>query len=104
VYGTVGSDAAESVDYPITNGVPDIAKPTAANTGTFTVPSDFASMQGYTFDSSGQIVVSGDTSANAEMLTQPAERFPVTPSVRIGGDGARQHGDVRDPCCSWQPS
>jgi hypothetical protein len=70
VYGTVGSDAAELVDYPITNGVPDIANPTATKTGTFTVPTDFASMQGYTFNSSGQIVVSGDTSANSEMLTE----------------------------------
>jgi hypothetical protein len=70
VYGTVGSDAAELVDYPITNGVPAIARPTTTKTGTFTVPDDFASMQGYTFNSSGRIVVSGDTSANTEMLTE----------------------------------
>jgi hypothetical protein len=38
-------------------------------TGTFTVPSDFASMQGYTFDSRGQILVSGNTGSNQEMLT-----------------------------------
>jgi hypothetical protein len=44
--------------------------PTATKTGTFTVPNDFASMQGYTFNSSGRIVVSGDTSANAETLTE----------------------------------
>lgn len=69
VYGTVGSDAAELVDSPITNGVPDITNPSTTKSGTFTVPSDFASMQGYTFNSSGQIVVSGDTSSNAEMLT-----------------------------------
>jgi hypothetical protein len=70
VYGTVGSDAAELVDYPITNGVPAIASPTTTKTGAFTVPDDFASMQGYTFNSSGRIVVSGDTSANTEMLTE----------------------------------
>jgi hypothetical protein len=70
VYGTVGSDTAEVVNYPITNGVPAIASPTTTKTGTFTVPSDFASMQGYTFNSSGRIVVSGDTSANTEMLTE----------------------------------
>jgi hypothetical protein len=70
VYGTVGSDAAELVDYPIANGVPAIASPTTTKTGTFTVPNDFASMQGYTFNSSGRIVVSGDTSANTEMLTE----------------------------------
>jgi hypothetical protein len=34
------------------------------------VPNDFASMQGYTFNSSGRIVVSGDTGANAEMLSE----------------------------------
>ena len=38
-------------------------------TGTFTVPSDFASMQGFTLDSRGQILVSGYTSSNKEMLT-----------------------------------
>jgi hypothetical protein len=54
---------------PITGGVPDIAKPTTTQTGTFTVPSDFASMQGYTFNSRGQILVSGDTSSNKDMLT-----------------------------------
>lgn len=70
VYGTVGSDAAELVDYLIANGVPAIASPTTTKTGTFTVPDDFASMQGYTFNSSGRIVVSGDTSANTEMLTE----------------------------------
>jgi hypothetical protein len=70
VYGTVGSDAAELVDYPITNGIPATASPTTTKTGTFTVPNDFASMQGYTFNSSGRIVVSGDTSANTEMLTE----------------------------------
>jgi hypothetical protein len=70
VYGTVGTDAAAFVDYPITGGVPDTANPTTTKTGTLTVPNDFASMQGYTFNSSGRIVVSGDTSANAEMLTE----------------------------------
>jgi hypothetical protein len=70
VYGTVGTDAAAFVDYPITGGVPDTANPATTKSGTFTVPNDFASMQGYTFNSSGRIVVSGDTSANAEMLTE----------------------------------
>jgi hypothetical protein len=70
VYGTVGTDAAAFVDYPITGGVPNTADTTRTKTGTLTVPNDFASMQGYTFNSSGRIVVSGDTSANAEMLTE----------------------------------
>jgi hypothetical protein len=69
VYGTAGTHAAAFVDYPIRRDVPDIANPQATKTGTFTVPSDFASMQGYSFDSSGQILVSGDTSTNKEMLT-----------------------------------
>jgi hypothetical protein len=69
VYGTAGTYASAFVDYPITGGVPDIANPTTTQTGTFTVPSDFASMQGFTFDSRGQILVSGDTSSNEEMLT-----------------------------------
>jgi hypothetical protein len=69
VYGTAGTYASAFVDYPITGGVPDIANPTTTQTGTFTVPSDFASMQGFTFDSRGQILVSGDTSSNQEMLT-----------------------------------
>jgi hypothetical protein len=70
VYGTVGTHAAAVVDHPITRGVPDTANPVKTTTGTFTVPGDFASMQGYTFNSSGRIVVSGDTGANAEMLTE----------------------------------
>ncbi|MDB4964366.1 MAG: hypothetical protein JWN44_55, partial [Myxococcales bacterium] len=69
VYGTAGTYASAFVDYPITGGFPDIANPTTTQTGTFTVPSDFASMQGFTFDSRGQILVSGDTSSNNEMLT-----------------------------------
>jgi hypothetical protein len=69
VYGTAATYASAFVDYPITEGVPDIAKPTTTQTGTFTVPSDFASMQGYTFNSRGQILVSGDTGSNKEMLT-----------------------------------
>jgi hypothetical protein len=69
VYGTSGTDASAFIDYPITGGVPNIANPTATETGIFTVPSDFASMQGFTFDSRGQILVSGDTSSNHEMLT-----------------------------------
>ena len=69
VYGTAGTYASAFVDYPITGGVPDIANPTTTQTGAFTVPSDFASMQGFTFDSDGQILVSGVTSSNNEMLT-----------------------------------
>jgi hypothetical protein len=69
VYGTAGTYASAFIDYPIIEGVPDIANPTTTETGTFTVPSDFASMQGFTFDSRGQILVSGDTSSNGEMLT-----------------------------------
>jgi hypothetical protein len=70
VYGTVGTDAAAVVDYPVTAGVPDTANPAKTMTGTFTVPDDFASMQGYTVNSRGRIVVSGDTGADAEMLTE----------------------------------
>jgi hypothetical protein len=70
VYGTVGSHAAAVVGYPVTAGVTDTADPAKTKTGTFTVPSDFASMQGYTFNAGGRIVVSGDTSVNAEMLTE----------------------------------
>jgi hypothetical protein len=69
VYGTAGTYASAVVDYPITKGVPNIANPTSTQTGTFTVPADFASMQGYTLDSRGQILVSGDTSSNNETLT-----------------------------------
>jgi hypothetical protein len=70
VYGTVGTDAAAFVDYPIAGGVPDTAGATTTRTGTLTVPNDFAAMQGYTFNSGGRIVVSGDTDANAETLTE----------------------------------
>jgi hypothetical protein len=70
VYGTVGSDAGGYVDYPISSGVPDLAHPTTSGSGTFTVPADFASMQGYTFDAAGNLVVSGDTSTNEETLTE----------------------------------
>jgi hypothetical protein len=69
VYGTAGTFVSAFVEYPVTEGVPDLANPTTTETGTFTVPSDFASMQGFTFDSRGQILVSGDTSSNQEMLT-----------------------------------
>jgi hypothetical protein len=69
VYGTAGAYASAFVDYPIIGGVPDVANPTTTQTGAFTVPGDFASMQGFTFDSRGQILVSGDTSSNNEMLT-----------------------------------
>ncbi|MDQ1469653.1 MAG: hypothetical protein QOJ99_1133 [Bryobacterales bacterium] len=79
VYGTAGTHASAFVDYPINRGVPDIANPTTTQTGTFTVPGDFASMQGYTLDSRGQILVSGDTSSNNEMLTV------------IGGSRALRH-------------
>jgi hypothetical protein len=56
------------VGASVTWGVPNIANPKMAQTGTFTVPSDFTSMQGFTFDSRGRILVSGDTSSNKEML------------------------------------
>ncbi len=69
VYGTACTYASAFVDYPITGGVPEIGNPKTTETGTFTVPTDFASMQGFTFDSHGQILVSGDTSSNNEMLT-----------------------------------
>jgi hypothetical protein len=69
VYGTAGTYASALIDYPVTAGVPDIAHPRNTQTGTFSVPSDFASMQGFTFDSRGQILISGDTSSNQEMLT-----------------------------------
>lgn len=71
VYGTVGSDSAEYVDYPVSGkGVPDLAAPTTTTTGTFTVPAGFAAMQGYTVDSSGQLVVSGDTTSDQEQLIE----------------------------------
>jgi hypothetical protein len=70
VYGTVGTDAAAVVDYPVVNSIPATANPAKTRIGTFTVPRDFASMQGYTVNSRGRIVVSGDTSANVEMLTE----------------------------------
>jgi hypothetical protein len=70
LYATVGTDAAAFVNYPITGGAPDTTHPTTTNTGTLTVPNDFASMQGYTINTSGQILVSGDTTANTEMLTE----------------------------------
>jgi hypothetical protein len=69
VYGTAGTYASAFVDYPITGDVPNIASPKTTQTGIFTVPSDFASMQGFTFDSRGRILVSGDTTSNEEMLT-----------------------------------
>jgi hypothetical protein len=69
VYGTAGTHASAFVDYPIAKGVPDIVNPSSTQTGTFSVPGDFASMQGYTLDSRGQILVSGDASSNNEMLT-----------------------------------
>jgi len=53
-YGTAGTYASAFVDYPMSGGVPDIANPTTTQTGTFTVPSDFASMQGFTLDSRGR--------------------------------------------------
>jgi hypothetical protein len=69
VYGTASTHASAFVDYPIISGIPNIANPKTTQTGFFTVPSDFASMQGFTFDSRGRILVSGDTSSNEEMLT-----------------------------------
>ena len=57
------------VDSPITGGVPDFVNPTRTQTGTSTVPGDFRLDAGLTFDSRGQILVSGDTSSNNELLT-----------------------------------
>jgi hypothetical protein len=51
VYGTAGTYASAFVDFPITEGIPDIANPATTQIGAFTVPTDFASMQGFTFDS-----------------------------------------------------
>lgn len=70
VYASVGTDAAALVHYPITGGVPDTTNPATTRTGARTASDDFASMRGYTVNSGGRIVVSGDTSANAEMLTE----------------------------------
>jgi hypothetical protein len=69
VYGTAGTHASAFVDYPISRGVTDMAHPRSTLTGTFTVPGDFASMQGYAVDARGRILVSGNTSSNKEMLT-----------------------------------
>lgn len=55
-------------------------------TGTFTVPTDFASMQGYTFDSCGHIVVSGDTTSNQVTLTEIASSTPL--GFRCGDDNS----------------
>ena len=69
VYGTPGTDAAAFVGYPITGAVADTSSPATTQTGTFTVPSGFVSAQGYTVNSCGQILVSGDTSSETETLT-----------------------------------
>ncbi|MGW3627380.1 hypothetical protein [Streptomyces sp. NPDC000880] len=48
---------------PITGSAPDIPHPRTSQTGTFSVPSDFASAQGYTINCSGQLLISGNTSS-----------------------------------------
>jgi hypothetical protein len=47
------------------SGEAETAKPTLS----LTVPGDFASTQGFTFNSRGRILVSGDSGSNSEMLT-----------------------------------
>jgi hypothetical protein len=69
LYGNTGTYTADFVDYPIVGVTPDTSSPTS-ETGTFSVPGDFASAQGYTLNSSGRIVISGNTSSNAELLTE----------------------------------
>lgn len=69
VYGTAGTHATAFVDYPVTAAVPDTSNPATSQTGTFTVPADFASAQGYTVNSRGQILISGNTTSNVETLT-----------------------------------
>ena len=48
---------------------PSIYRTVRLKPGSFTVPSGFVSAQGYTVNSREQILVSGDTSSHAEMLT-----------------------------------
>ena len=71
---------------PITNGVPDLTNPTVTTTGTFAVPTDFASMQGYTFESCGHLLVSGDTTSNQETLTEIAGSTAL--GYRCGDDNS----------------
>jgi hypothetical protein len=62
VYGTAGTYASALSTTPLPKVSRTSPNPPTTQIGTFTVPSDFASMQGtYTFDSRGQILVSGDT-------------------------------------------
>jgi hypothetical protein len=55
-------------------------------TETFTVPTDFACMQGCTFDSCGHILVSGDTTSNEEKLTEIGGSTAL--GYRCGGDNS----------------
>jgi hypothetical protein len=85
LYATSNTYNADFVDYAITGVVPDTSTPTS-QTGIFSVPSDFASAQGYTLNSGGRIVVSGNTSSSGELLTE------------IGGSGVLGYS----PSQGWQ--
>jgi hypothetical protein len=98
LYATANIYNADFVDYAIRGVVPDTSSPTS-QTGILSVPSDFASAQGYTLNSSGRIVVSGNTSSSAELLAE------------IGGAGVlgyspddRWQGESQsDDCPTSQP-
>jgi hypothetical protein len=85
LYATTNIYNADFVDYAITGVVPDTSSPTS-QAGTLSVPSDFASAQGYTLNSNGRIVISGNTSSSAELLTE------------IGGSGVLGYS----PSQRWQ--
>jgi hypothetical protein len=68
VYGSVISDSAALIEYPITDGKVDTSASQSLS-GTFIVPSDWSAAQGFAVNNRGQIVVSGDTSSHAEQLT-----------------------------------
>jgi hypothetical protein len=58
------------------------------------VPSDFASAQGYTLNSSGRIVISGNTSSSAELLTE------IGGSAVLGySPGYRRQGENQSEDC-----
>ena len=79
---------ATPVDYHIAGVAPETSSPTG-ETGTLRVPTDFASAQGYTLNSSGRLVVSGNTSSNAESLTEigGSSVLGYSPSHRWLGEG-----------------
>jgi hypothetical protein len=101
LYATSNTYNADFVDYAITGVVPDTSSRTS-QTGTFSVPSDFASAQGYTLNSGGRIVVSGNTSSSGELLTEigGSSVLGYSPSQRWQGESqsddcrtAPSHGD-----------